>query len=92
MALPWIRSIRRPRQTPISNGRQIEDEVHQRDSSLASDRPAVSPGRPWTSIAGSTTRTTGVYRKDVATVDELHASATKLVGLDDFGTDDAQLP
>lgn len=27
-------------------------------------------------------------RKDVATVDELHASATKLVGLDDFGTDD----
>ncbi|BAL67646.1 hypothetical protein ERDMAN_3873 [Mycobacterium tuberculosis str. Erdman = ATCC 35801] len=24
----------------------------------------------------------------MATVDELHASATKLVGLDDFGTDD----
>jgi hypothetical protein len=27
-------------------------------------------------------------RTDVGTVDELHASATKLVGLDDFGTDD----
>jgi hypothetical protein len=27
-------------------------------------------------------------RTDVGTVDDLHASATKLVGLDDFGTDD----
>ncbi|QLL07009.1 sulfotransferase family protein [Mycobacterium vicinigordonae] len=27
-------------------------------------------------------------RTDIATVDELHASATKLTGLDDFGTDD----
>ncbi|HWT49719.1 MAG TPA: sulfotransferase [Mycobacterium sp.] len=27
-------------------------------------------------------------RTDIGTVDELHASATKLVGLDDFGTDD----
>ena len=27
-------------------------------------------------------------RTDVGTVDELHASATKAVGLDDFGTDD----
>ena len=27
-------------------------------------------------------------RTDIATVDELHASATKMVGLDDFGTDD----
>ena len=27
-------------------------------------------------------------RTDVGTVDELHASATKLTGLDDFGTDD----
>src|SRR6201992_1967161 len=27
-------------------------------------------------------------RTDIATVDELHASATKLVGLDDFGVDD----
>ena len=27
-------------------------------------------------------------RTDVGTVDELHASATKLVGLDDFGTND----
>src|SRR3984893_15212852 len=27
-------------------------------------------------------------RTDVGTVDELHASASKLVGLDDFGTDD----
>ncbi|RFZ67822.1 hypothetical protein BB170200_00932 [Mycobacterium marinum] len=26
-------------------------------------------------------------RTDVGTVDELHASATKLVGLDDFGSD-----
>ncbi|QUR69090.1 sulfotransferase family protein [Mycobacterium spongiae] len=28
------------------------------------------------------------HRTDVGTVDELHASATKLVGLDDFGSDD----
>ncbi|PJE20569.1 MAG: sulfotransferase family protein, partial [Mycobacterium sp.] len=27
-------------------------------------------------------------RTDVGTVDDLHASATKLTGLDDFGTDD----
>src|ERR1700761_56230 len=27
-------------------------------------------------------------RTDIATVDELHASATKLTGLDDFGADD----
>ena len=27
-------------------------------------------------------------RTDIATVEELHASATKMVGLDDFGTDD----
>jgi hypothetical protein len=27
-------------------------------------------------------------RTDIATVDELHASATKMVGLDDFGVDD----
>src|ERR1700744_3326602 len=27
-------------------------------------------------------------RTDIATVDELHASATKLTGLDDFGVDD----
>ena len=27
-------------------------------------------------------------RTDIATVDELHASATKLTGLDDFGSGD----
>ncbi|MGH3578859.1 MAG: sulfotransferase, partial [Mycobacterium sp.] len=27
-------------------------------------------------------------RTDVGTVDDLHASATKLVGLEDFGADD----
>ena len=30
-------------------------------------------------------------RTDIGTVDELHASATKLTGLDDFGVDDDKI-
>lgn len=35
-----------------------------------------------------TERDLTTQRTDVGTVDELHASATKLTGLDDFGADD----
>src|ERR1700756_135982 len=59
-------------------------------SSSPATCPAGSRDRPWTSIAGSTTSDGELMetRTDVGTVDELHASATKLTGLDDFGADD----
>ena len=46
----------------------------------------TDPGRQLRGVPQLMDRRTD--RKDVATVDELHASATKLTGLDDFGTDD----
>ncbi len=44
-----------------------------------------SPGTASTSIAGSTTISA---RATVGTVEDLHASATRLTGLEDFGTDE----
>src|SRR6201991_3851861 len=52
--------------------------------------PAVSPARRWTSTAASTRPEMSgrTARTNVGTVDELHASATKACGFDDFGVDD----
>ena len=66
------------------------DEVADAVVFLASTWPARSPASAWTSTAASsTTRTVmGSGRESVGTVGDLHAAATTITGLADFGADD----
>lgn len=50
--------------TPISNGCQPKTRWPQRFFSWPATWPAASPGRPWTSIAGSTTRNDSASRSE----------------------------
>src|SRR6185437_13162110 len=54
--------------------------------------PVRSPASAWTSTAASTTTKAGARavstREGVGTADSLHASATRITGLADFGPDD----
>src|SRR6478672_11117160 len=90
MAPRWRRSTRPPRRTPTSSGCRRRRKSRRRSCSCLAICPAASLGRPWTSTAGSTRPDMSgrTARTNVGTVDELHASATKACGLDDFGVED----
>ena len=81
------RSTRRPPSTAISSGCPPRTRWPRRSCSWRATCPAASPARRSTSTAGSTRRDER-SATDVGTVDDLHASAVKACGLDDFGVDD----